>query len=109
LGDGTETRDFIYIDDVVSGLIMISKKTNLQGETYNLARGKSIMIRSLAELICQITNKKPEINFSQHKRLGDPDKWVVDVDKISELGFQANFSLEQGLRKTYRWFQEYYD
>jgi len=97
-GDGTNTRDFIHISDVVraikSAMINISGK---KGDVYNIATGKSISIKKLAELMLSISKKNLEIKFESMKK-GDILKSETIVTKSKfELDFISNIQLENGL------------
>ena len=97
-GDGTNTRDFIHINDVVdaikSAMINISGK---KGDVYNIATGKSISIKKLAELMLSISKKNLKIKFESMKK-GDilKSETIVTKSKL-ELDFISNIQLENGL------------
>lgn len=102
-GDGTQTRDFIYVQDVVRAAIAIAEHGTLTGETYNVATGQSHSILQLAEAIAQELGLDPRFVFTGKARKGDPDKWEVDVQKLMGLGFRPRFDLRLGLSKTKEW------
>ena len=97
-GDGTNTRDFVHIFDVVyaikSAMINISGK---KGDVYNVATGKSISIKNLAELMLSISKKNLEIKFEPAKE-GDilQSETIIEKSK-SELNFTSKIQLENGL------------
>ncbi len=95
-GDGLQTRDFIYVKDVVRANILASKN----GEnTYNVALGHSTTILELAEKIIELTNSKSKITFLE-ERAGDIKHSYADISKFKTLGFEPKYSLEKGLVET---------
>ena len=104
--NGNSTRDFIYVEDLVDGLIACSIKGKAGG-VYNLASGKETTIKTLAETICKYTssssilNLKPPRNWDHSgRRFGDPTK------AEAELGFKCKVELEEGIKKTVEWTKQ---
>ncbi|MDC1324472.1 NAD-dependent epimerase/dehydratase family protein [Flavobacteriaceae bacterium] len=95
-GDGLQTRDFIYVKDVVRANIMASEKGN---GTFNVALGNSTSILELAQRIIKLTNSKSEIKFLK-ERSGDIKHSKADVTKFKELGFVPKYSLDEALEET---------
>lgn len=95
-GDGLQTRDFIYVKDVVRANIFASEKGN---ETYNVALGQSTSILELAEKIIEITNSKSEIEFLE-ERPGDIKHSKADPSKFNILGFKPQYTIDQALLET---------
>lgn len=104
-GDGTQVRDFNYVEDTALAMIVTAEKAPLCGEVYNLASGRECTIRLLVETLVKILNIEPKLVFSGSVRPGDPDKWSVDISLLKSLGYQPQVSLEDGLCKTVEWFQ----
>jgi GDP-L-fucose synthase len=103
-GDGTQTRDFIYVDDVVDGVMTVVEK-NPSARPYNCASGKATTVRDLVETITDIYGYKPEFIYDRTKPTMIPVR-LVNVDRIkSELGWEAKTSLRNGLEKTINWFK----
>lgn len=100
-GDGLQTRDFIYVKDVVSANMLASEKGN---ETYNVALGHSTSILALAEKIIEITNSKSELHFLE-ERLGDIKHSKADCSKFKQLGFSPQYTLEQALLETITFYE----
>lgn len=100
-GDGLQTRDFIYVKDVVKANILASQVGN---GTYNVALGHSTSILELAENIIEITNSKSEIQFLD-ERQGDIKHSQADPSKFNKLGFKPDYSIERALEETI----EFYD
>lgn len=101
--EGLASRDFIYVDDIVEGLIACALK-GASGDVYNLASGVETTIKYLSEAINDIVGNPTPIQSSaarawdrSGKRFGSPDKAKKD------LGFSTNVSLQEGLQKTIEW------
>ena len=100
-GDGLQTRDFIYVKDVVRANILASKKGN---ETYNVALGHSTSILELAQKIVEITNSKSEIQFLE-ERAGDIKHSKADPSKFNKLGFKPQYTIDQALLETIAFYE----
>lgn len=102
-GNGEQTRDFIYIDDVIKANVLASEKENITG-VFNVANGSSISILKLAELIIELVNSKSKIKFEK-ERAGDIKHSRASIDETKEkLGFEPDFNLNEGLLKTIEYF-----
>ncbi|WP_139958473.1 SDR family NAD(P)-dependent oxidoreductase [Flavicella sediminum] len=95
-GDGSQTRDFIYVKDVVRANILASQIGN---ETYNVALGHSTSILELAEKIKELTNSKSEILFLD-ERPGDIKHSKANTTKFNKLGFEPIYSIDEALEET---------
>lgn len=96
-GDGSQTRDFIYVDDVVDALIMIATKNN-KPQVYNIANGNETSLLDVINTYEKVAGKKLTINFESN-RPGDIQNSLADINKIRNLGFTPQWSLEDGLTK----------
>ena len=101
-GDGLQTRDFIYVKDVVKANILAS---TVGYETYNVALGHSTSILELAEKIIEITNSKSEIQFLE-ERPGDIKHSKANPSKFNELGFKPDYSIEKALEETIEFYHQ---
>ncbi len=98
-GDGNQTRDFIYVDDIVSGLIKTIDKA--QNQTFNLSNRKAATVNDLAKFIIKLTNSKSKLIY-QPTREGEILHSLIDNSKaIDQLSFKPEFSLPQGLKHYY--------
>lgn len=104
-GDGSQTRDFNYVTNIVDALLLVAQKGGLRGEVYNVASGRSCSVRDLATTMCEQLHIEPEFLFSGSVRPGDAEKWTVDIGRLERLGYRPGVSLEQGLARTIEWFQ----
>jgi UDP-glucose 4-epimerase len=101
-GDGTQTRDFIYVKDVARANILAIQK-HVKGDALNIATGKGTSIRELLSTMSGILNADavPEL---KDWREGDIKHSFADISKAKELiGFEPSFSLDEGLRETIAW------
>jgi UDP-glucose 4-epimerase len=96
-GDGTQTRDFVHVDDVVRANLLAAT-TDAVGDAYNVARGEAISIRELAELIREVTGSDSEIAHTD-PRPGDVDESCADLTRTQKsLGYDPTVPLDEGLR-----------
>lgn len=108
LGDMSPTRDFSYVKDICRGFIHIAESDKTIGEVINIGSNYEISIGDTFELIKKIM--KSEVRFITDKQRIRPEKSEVlrlwcDNKKISELtGFKPEYSLEEGLKETIKWF-----
>jgi len=104
-GEGEQTRDFAYVDDVTQANIAAAQTQHV-GEAYNIGTGESISIRELAEMIQDLTDTSSDI-VNTESREGDIDHSVADISKAKDhLDYQPKFSLEDGLSRTIDWWKE---
>ena len=106
-GGGAASRDFIYVDDIVSGLLACAER-GAPGDVYNLASGVETSILDLARLVDAATGNttppdiRPRRDWDHSgRRYGSPEK------ARAELGFAAEVGLEEGLRRTVAWTREH--
>ncbi len=101
-GDGHQTRDYIYIDDVVNGLKAVINAKDINRETINIGSGRETSVRELANLIVEITGKEPEIVYNIRND-GGPGRMRADISKARDkLNFYPLTPLEIGLQNTYQ-------
>jgi len=106
-GDGTETRDFTYVEDIVAGMILTLEKPTKAGDIFNLASGKSTRIVDLANAINKIANNSAGIEFFPARDWDGVRNRLGNIGKAVEiLGYQPQTSLETGLKRTYNWLKE---
>ncbi len=104
-GDGEQTRDFVYVDDVVRANILAAQTTT-SGTAYNIATGESISIRELAEKIREITDSTSDIVHIE-SRSGDIEHSVADISNAKAgLDYEPSVTLEEGLVRTIDWWKK---
>ena len=104
-GTGGESRDFIYIEDLVLAIHIIIEKAAFNASCYNIACGEEITIEKICFLFNSFLAAGRNIKFNQEIRKGDPANWRADINKLTELGFSPMVKLEDGLRQTFEWLQ----
>lgn len=103
-GDGKQTRDFIYVKDVVRANILAAESSRADGGVFNVATGKSTSIIELAMKVIGITGSSSSVLFEK-PRPGDIKHSLADISEIKRLGFEPEWSLEEGLKKTVEWYR----
>lgn len=105
-GTGNETRDFIYIDDIVRAIETIIEKGSFNSTVYNLAGGKEVSVKEVATLLLSQLGFAGEINFSGIGRAGDPVNWVADISSLKNLGYAPAIEIGDGIKKYVKWLRE---
>jgi GDP-L-fucose synthase len=105
-GDGSPTREFLYVEDCVDGFVLAAERYD-GGEPVNLGAGKEISIRELAELVAEVTGFEGKIVWDTSMPNGQPRR-SVDATRARELfGFEARTPLREGLERTVAWYREH--
>ncbi len=103
-GDGEQTRDFIYVDDVVKANLLAASTSDISGEVFNVASGESLSVNQLARILNQILGTSLEPEY-QPERKGDVRHSSASIEKAGDvLGFVPSVTFEEGLRKTVEWY-----
>jgi GDP-L-fucose synthase len=104
-GDGSVTREFIYVDDAAEGIVLAMEKYN-DPEPVNIGAGFEMPIRDLVQLIARLTGYEGKVVWDATKPNGQPRR-MLDVSRAKErFGFQAKVGFEEGLKKTIAWYEE---
>ena len=104
-GDGNQTRDFTYIDDVLDANLSVLNTLD-QGEIFNIGGGCQISILEVINLLEQIIGKKANIRFTSTQK-GDVRHTLADTQKArAQLNFNPHFDLQKGLVKEVKWVEE---
>jgi UDP-glucose 4-epimerase len=103
-GDGSQTRDFVFVEDVVQAN-RLAATTDNTGRAYNIGTGESITIRELAELIQDLTDSNADIVHTE-PRDGDIQQSQADISRAQrKLDYEPTVSLREGLKRTIDWFK----
>ncbi len=105
-GDGTPTREFLYVEDAAEGILLATEKYD-KSDPVNLGSGMEISIRNLAEKITHLTGFKGKLIFDPSKPGGQPRRALDTSRAEKEFGFRAQTNFDEGLRKTIEWFRQY--
>lgn len=101
-GDGTQTRDFVYVEDVVEALVAAGRRTGLGGEIINVGSGRETSINELAEIIMRVVGRRVQVIHSPAQD-GGVARLCADLRKAEQLlGYRPRVSLEEGLRRMLR-------
>ncbi len=102
-GDGTATREFMYVEDSARAIIMATQSYN-KPDPVNLGSGTEISIKDLVDLIVKFTGYKGRVVWDKSKPNGQPRR-VLDTSKAEkEFGFKSQVPLEEGIKKTIEWY-----
>jgi GDP-L-fucose synthase len=103
-GSGTPRREFLHVDDLADASVFLMKNYS-SDEIINVGTGTDVTIGELADLVRRVTRFRGELAFDKSKPDGTPRK-LLDVSRLSALGWKASIPLDRGLESTYRWFLE---
>ena len=111
-GSGFPRREFLYVDDLADAVVFLMETLHASGltpyEFINIGTGTDLTIKELAEMIKNIVGFNGEIEWDSSKPDGTPRK-LLDVSRISELGWKPETDLKEGIKKTYEWYKKHYD
>jgi UDP-glucose 4-epimerase len=106
-GDGEQTRDFVYIQDVIEANMLALNTKNAAGEAFNIATGTNVSINQVAELLKETLNKKDIKNIYANPRPTDIRHGYADTSKAKKiLGYTPKYSLKEGLTELVNWYIE---
>jgi GDP-L-fucose synthase len=103
-GTGKPRREFLYVDDLADACIYLMQNYSDEG-LVNIGWGHDVTIRELAQLVQQKVRYSGALRFDESKPDGAPRK-LLDVSRMTALGWRAKIDLEEGLEKTLRWYYE---
>jgi len=104
-GTGKESRDFIFISDIVEAFDILIRSGKFNGEIYNLAAGEESFIGDTALLFAEILNYKGKVHFTNEQMEGYPLNWRADIQKLKGLGFAPKVKITEGLKLYADWLK----
>ena len=104
-GDGSAKREFLHVDDLAEACFTAMLKYD-SSEPINIGTGEDVTIKELSEIISKIVGFPGFTNWDTSKPNGTPRK-VLNVDKIKSLGWKPQISLEEGIKSTYEWYNDF--
>lgn len=105
-GTGKESRDFIYISDLVKAIDLVIQNCSFNADKINLANGKQITIAEVADTFVKALNTNKEVRFNGAERKGDPINWEADIKDLTNWGYKPEISLEQGIKEYIAWVEK---
>lgn len=103
-GDGEQTRDFVYVQDIVAANVFFAAASPETG-VFNVAGGRGITIKELCRRICQLTGSRSEIKYAA-ERAGDVKHSLADIGKLQAAGFTPTNDFTAGLKATIEFFSK---
>jgi GDP-L-fucose synthase len=103
-GSGTPRREFLHVDDLADACVFLMRH-HANGELVNVGWGEDVSIRELAEIIRDVVDFRGELQFDPSKPDGTPRK-LLDVSRMTALGWRPRIALKDGIASSYRWFVE---
>lgn len=109
-GDGTETRDWTYVDDIVYGLLEMGLRDEAIGEAINLGSGQETRVIDMAHYINEVTGNDEGLAYISRRDWDVKTRLLSSIQKAQRLlSYKPKTSLKQGLKKTHQWFEENWD
>lgn len=104
-GTGDESRDFIYIDDLVNAVEKVIYGSRFNGEVINVSSGEETSVRYAAETFLSCYRPDAVLRFSGIAKPGDPVHWKADVTKLTSMGFRTSIKFTEGIRLYCDWLK----
>lgn len=109
-GDGTETRDWTFIDDILDGVLAMGVKREAIGEVINLGTGTERSVIDLARIVNELTGNEAGVVYVQRRDWDTKTHLCSSIAKAEKLlGYRPQTTFEKGLKSVYRWFVENWD
>ena len=109
-GDGTATRDFTYVGDIVDGLLRAGAMDEAVGHEFNLASGREVRIIDLAHAINRVVGNTAGVTFTATRKWDTKNRLLASVERARSLiGYEPDTSFEIGLQNTVDWFKANWD
>ena len=106
-GDGTETRDWTYVDDIIDGLLAMGIKEEAIGEAINLGSGQDQRVIDMAKIVNKLAGNDSGITFIERRDWDVKTKLLSSIEKAKKLlDYQPQMKFEDGLEKVHEWFVE---
>jgi UDP-glucose 4-epimerase len=109
-GDGTETRDWTYVEDIVNGLLAMGIEENAIGQAFNLGSGVEHRVVDMANIVNNLTGNKAGIKFAPRRDWDVKTRLLSSIDKANRiLGYEPRMKFEDGVQKLHSWFMQNWD
>lgn len=100
-GDGSQTRDFVYIDDVINALLILSENEKSLHKVFNVATGTSVSLNKMIKVFEKVSKRNLNVT-SGLSRVGDIHESSANISRLERLGFKATHSIDDGLVKYWK-------
>ena len=101
-GDGEQTRDFTFVDDIVEANVLAAMSGS-RGEVFNVGGGTRISVNELLEIMENVTGRRAVVKYIETQK-GDVKDTLADADKIGKLGWDPRVGIEEGVRRFVGWY-----
>ncbi|GIX17761.1 MAG: UDP-glucose 4-epimerase [Rhodothalassiaceae bacterium] len=108
-GTGRETRDWLYVEDLVQAVKLAIPEASAEAPVFNAGTGKAITVQDFSQAVIEIfglSSKVVNLVFTGEERAGDPRNLVSDIRKIKERGFNCGWTLRDGIKEYVNWFNK---
>jgi nucleoside-diphosphate-sugar epimerase len=106
-GDGAETRDWTYVDDIIDGLLAMGIKEEAVGEAINLGSGKEHQVIDLANMVNEFAGNEAGVKYIERRDWDVKHRLLSSIEKAKRLlGYEPQTEFEDGLKKVHEWFVE---
>lgn len=105
-GTGKETRDFIYIDDLLQIIDLIIQHSPFEGSKYNVSSNVEVTIDEASNTFADLFDQNKIITFTGETKIGDPLNWLANIEQLKKMGFAPQYNLKSGLKKYIQWLRE---
>ncbi|MCF1618176.1 GDP-mannose 4,6-dehydratase [Tetragenococcus koreensis] len=106
-GDGEQTRDFVFINDVINALLLVAESNESKGEVYNVGAGKYTPLNEIVKAFEEVAGVKLPINYMQ-ARDGDIKDSYADITKLSRLGYVPKYTIYEGIKEYFAGLLSHY-
>lgn len=97
-GDGSQSRDFVFVEDVIQALLLVATKDEALGKQFNVGTGSATTLNELIQIINETLEVELPVNY-ESERDGDIKESVADITRLRGLSYKSNFSVQEGMRK----------
>ena len=109
-GDGRETRDWTYVDDIVDGLLLMGTEEKAIGEAINLGSGREHEVKDMAGIINKLTASKAGVIFVQRRDWDVKTRLLSSIEKARQiLAYEPQVQFEDGIKRLHQWFVDNWD
>jgi UDP-glucose 4-epimerase len=105
-GTGNESRDFIFIDDLVKAIAAVITHAEFKADVINAANGEQVTIKQAISIFERNCPERFTYAFNGEVRHGDPINWLADISRLRAFGYKPSVSFESGIKAYIKWVQE---